>query len=1294
MERELRLFFFACCAHFHLRHPPHRQNSSAARHWLAPVRPAPRPYQASIASTALLHNTLVCLPTGLGKTMIASVVMANFARWFPSPAKVVFVAPTRPLVSQQVRACATVMGASLQNGEAVELTGSMATPRERAAAWDDPVVRFVFTTPQAFRNDLSLGVCPAHRVVCVVVDECHRCVGKSDGAVALRTLSEKFGIAARVVGLSATPGSTRAAVQEVLANTNAARIEFRAEGDACLEEFVHKRTFERLVVPPPPPPGPARAAACRALRRSLAAARSSAAAATAAGGGGGGLSGGPALSSSTLALLSTQGLSCDPDTAPRATLAAASKRAERAAKEARAAASTAVGGTFGNDDDGATPLHVVLSRALEAARHLRAASLLAGTRDAIDAYGVRGGADYLAAREADAAAAGLCSSSCGEGSGAAGANGDSNNTEYRALVAATVGSGGDPKLSALLRVLEKHFGSEMKNVKEREKASDDNDSENTAAAAPERGGELLCEDRTRAIVFASLRETVAVIVRSLCAAGYDARPFVGQGTTTAAGLGGSGGGGAGGGSNNGGSGGMRQAEQAATLAAFRAGDFPVLVATCVGEEGLDVPAVDLCVCYDSAASPLRGVQRAGRAGRARPGAVVCLLSAGKEESAAAAAAAATAELHGSLRAQAFELARRAPRMLPREFVPARLDVDLRAGDEEEEEGGVGEDGNNAGPSLAFGATASRRNVLPSSRRALAAAGGKGAWGKKNRTAAAVAVASAPPPPLSPSQRAHRNAADAATEIDGLLFPADTAPVVRLSTSEEQQRQLVVDTPPAALIAAVEAEEAAAEEAEKDEAAAKTPAAAYGLDSELEKIAAAAARLTQVLSVSQRATTGSKGGKRSDNGADKNDDENLDCGGGCGADTDSEFGVAAVGAGGADGWLDAGRWGDDDDVGGAWLEAGSWDLQQSLSSAGGAAAASAERQQQQQQQQQQRLATADRRGGGGGASSSSAAAAAASRRHRVLLDSASPALARMPRRKLLERSSDDPPLGDDSPEEDGAAAAARPRRLLKKRRTSRAGAQAVAAAAQAAAAGGMAWPQQRRARDAAAAAAAAFFDAEAGLSTDDDDDAAAGEEEGDEGEDGSYESSFLDDGTQPEEEGEEVEDGGQGRNRRRRPRRLSDELAAYRAQMVRDANNAARDTPGDNYVNGGMGRRRMRRLLDIIIDGDDNQGGGGGGEEEERQGEAASAGNSDDDYDEDDSFIATARSDGRAPSVAGPSQHNNECSVCGDLGGVSGKGALLCCSGCPTAVHARCISKNGKGERGGDRDWMCAVCSDD
>ena len=39
---------------------------------------------------ALTTNSLVCLPTGLGKTLIAAVVMFNYYRWFPH-GKVVFL---------------------------------------------------------------------------------------------------------------------------------------------------------------------------------------------------------------------------------------------------------------------------------------------------------------------------------------------------------------------------------------------------------------------------------------------------------------------------------------------------------------------------------------------------------------------------------------------------------------------------------------------------------------------------------------------------------------------------------------------------------------------------------------------------------------------------------------------------------------------------------------------------------------------------------------------------------------------------------------------------------------------------------------------------------------------------------------------------------------------------------------------------------------------------------------------------------------------------------------------------
>lgn len=76
--------------------------------WIYPTNLPVRNYQLEITRTALFNNTLVALPTGLGKTLIAAVVIYNYQRWYPSR-KILFMAPTKPLVSQQIDACCNIM---------------------------------------------------------------------------------------------------------------------------------------------------------------------------------------------------------------------------------------------------------------------------------------------------------------------------------------------------------------------------------------------------------------------------------------------------------------------------------------------------------------------------------------------------------------------------------------------------------------------------------------------------------------------------------------------------------------------------------------------------------------------------------------------------------------------------------------------------------------------------------------------------------------------------------------------------------------------------------------------------------------------------------------------------------------------------------------------------------------------------------------------------------------------------------------------------------------------------------
>jgi len=75
------------------------------------------------------------------------------------------------------------------------------------------------------------------------------------------------------------------------------------------------------------------------------------------------------------------------------------------------------------------------------------------------------------------------------------------------------------------------------------------------------------------------------------------------------------------------------------LAAFRSGEYNVLVATSVGEEGLDIPRADLVLFYEPVGSEIRTIQRRGRTGRHDSGSVYVLIAQETRDEGATAAAA-------------------------------------------------------------------------------------------------------------------------------------------------------------------------------------------------------------------------------------------------------------------------------------------------------------------------------------------------------------------------------------------------------------------------------------------------------------------------------------------------------------------------------------------------------------------------------------------------------------------------------------------------------------------------------
>ena len=119
---------------------------------------------------------------------------------------------------------------------------------------------------------------------------------------------------------------------------------------------------------------------------------------------------------------------------------------------------------------------------------------------------------------------------------------------------------------------------------------------------------------TRVIIFSQFRDCVTELVACLDneRPGIRAMPFIGQAGAQ-------------------GKKGLSQKDQLEVVKRFKQGGYNTLVATCVGEEGLDIGEVDLIVLYDVASSPIRLVQRMGRTGRKREGRVVVLVTQGREE---------------------------------------------------------------------------------------------------------------------------------------------------------------------------------------------------------------------------------------------------------------------------------------------------------------------------------------------------------------------------------------------------------------------------------------------------------------------------------------------------------------------------------------------------------------------------------------------------------------------------------------------------------------------------------------
>ena len=468
-----------------------------------------RAYQLEAVNTCLATSTLLVLPTGMGKTAVQWMAIAETLR--TKEGRIILVAPTNALVDQQHRDLNRVL--VMSDGNRVGRMTGTTPPAKRKDEW--ALSRVTVATPQVVRNDALKGNLDLSDVALLVVDEAHRATGNA--AVAqLGDLLIAANPEGRILGATASPGWNEAGVEEVCERLHLSGIHVRGSKEAMLEPYASNLEVEEIKVPVPQE--------LRELARPL-----------------------------------------------NGWLEAIVQRERRLGHYVRSGTIT-VGGLN------------------EAMRRVQAAI----AREERIAY--RSAADIGVSIRL------LTLSNLLVSQGVAAARESLSRMKDRA----------NAKGKEARSIHEFISDQRIRHLSNRLDSMDEIHSKVSFARRVVRD-EVRRNPHGRTIVFANYRDTVSAIVGHLeDLPGVRVTPFIGQ-------------------TDRAGQAGMNPTEQIARLDSFRSGEYNVLVATSVGEEGLDIPRADLVLFYEPVGSEIRTIQRRGRTGRQDEGMVYVLIAEGTRD---------------------------------------------------------------------------------------------------------------------------------------------------------------------------------------------------------------------------------------------------------------------------------------------------------------------------------------------------------------------------------------------------------------------------------------------------------------------------------------------------------------------------------------------------------------------------------------------------------------------------------------------------------------------------------------
>ncbi len=190
----------------------------------------PRKYQLDLYEHSQTQNTLVVLPTGLGKTAIAMLLAAKRLLLFPK-SKILFLAPTKPLAEQQLNSFKKQF--LFPETDFNLFTGTI-SPEKRKQLYQN--TKFIFSTPQTIENDVISRNFNFDDVSLVIFDEAHR----ASGNYAYVFLAQKYMETQKeplILALSASPGSQKEEVEQICKNLHISNVEFKSSKDEDVQKY-------------------------------------------------------------------------------------------------------------------------------------------------------------------------------------------------------------------------------------------------------------------------------------------------------------------------------------------------------------------------------------------------------------------------------------------------------------------------------------------------------------------------------------------------------------------------------------------------------------------------------------------------------------------------------------------------------------------------------------------------------------------------------------------------------------------------------------------------------------------------------------------------------------------------------------------------------------------------------------------------------------------------------------------------------------------------------------------------